>query len=81
MQNKYGFSESSTGMLVTVPYLVSGLSMIPFGLIGDAFGMRQTIINFGGLFMLATFLLFQWMPSSYTQHWLTVLPWFLLGIN
>ena len=43
--------------------------------------MRQSAINFGGLFSLAAFLIFLIMPDTFRQHNLTILPWFFIGIN
>ena len=81
MQTKYGYPESKTGILVTIPYLVCGITMIPIGLLTDQYGWRQTVINFAGTFLIATFGLFLLLPPSQETGFITVLPWFLLGVN
>lgn len=85
MQSKYKFPETETGVFVTLPYLICALCMIPVGIIADSYGGRQTIIIFGGVTSLATFLLFLSTPPTTTENpspaFSTVLPWVLLGLN
>ena len=44
MEKLYKWPDSTTGMFVTVPYLICGIFLIPLGYGVDLGGKRQTII-------------------------------------
>jgi len=62
MQDVYGFSPLETGMHVTLPYLMCGFLVIPFGLFFDKFGNRQYYVILCGFATLSAFILFLMIP-------------------
>ena len=80
MKKRYGFTDEETGSLVTFPYLICGILMVPLGSLSDRIGKRQTIVIIGGLCNLGTFVVFLLVPTC-SRCYASVLPWFLLGLN
>lgn len=58
MVTDYKYKENDASHFVTLPYLVAAFTFVPLGLLSDRYGYRMYIIIFGGVCMIASYIIF-----------------------
>lgn len=80
--HRFGYTEDSAGSVLTLPYLVIGLMMVPVSYLGDKLGSKkQLIVLISGFCTFScTFLLIA-LPKCDNQCYYSLIPWICLGLN
>ena len=77
-----GFTQGQYLQIVTIVYTANIFANLFFGMIGDRFGWRNTVLWFGCVMSGAGILLLYYVPlAAGPNFWLTVLCWAVFGIG
>lgn len=77
-QHKFSFNNKAAGVIITLPYLISGALMAPLGILADKKGQRMTMIYVAGVLNLAGHLIYLVHPEC-ERCSTSVLPFILYG--
>jgi len=77
-----GFSQAQYLLIVTIVYTANIFANLFFGVIGDRFGWRNTVMWFGCVMSAIGLVLLYYVPLAVgPQFWITVLCWSVFSIG
>lgn len=77
-----GFSQEQYLLIVTIVYTANIFANLFFGVIGDRFGWRNTVMWFGCIMSAVGLVLLYYVPLAVgPQFWITVLCWSVFSIG
>ena len=80
LQSRFNYTEEQASFYITMPYFLVGIMTPSLGYLADQIGKRQSILIFGGICNVLSFLLLFLIPDCDRCFW-SIIPWVQNALN